>query len=202
MNQLSILMGLCLFVLSAWFAPSRLQAQGTTRSTHAAAKGFPQYVDTGNPAQDQARYEAAKKQWTEQNPEAYRQLSGGNTSNQVLVHPDDFAKSSPERQAHIKANPQTYTVSPQAPKSEAPSAKETVTVSSISQAEFDKLSPERQAIIKANPDKYRIVASGTAANSTGVKDNRILVRREELRTMSPEKAKHIQDNSNMYKIVD
>ena len=63
----------------------------------------------------------------------------------------------------------------------------------ILKADYDKLSPEKQLEVRTNPDKY------TVKDPLAGKGQ---VSRAALKTMAPEKAKHILENPELYNIID
>jgi hypothetical protein len=73
---------------------------------------YPVFVDTGNPEADKARYNAEKKAWIEKNPEAYRQMSGGNNpsdSKQKITRSDLNALPA-ARKDYILAHPELFEI--------------------------------------------------------------------------------------------
>lgn len=66
----------------------------------------------------------------------------------------------------------------------------------ISMEAYNKLSSGQQAEIKANPNTYKIQSKLGTATGKGQ------VSRKALRDMSPEKAAYIEENPNLFEIVD
>lgn len=66
-------------------------AQNTT-TTPALPTDFPKFVNTGDTKADNARYDAAKKDWVEANPKAYARLVG---IEEVITKPAEQEKTSP-----------------------------------------------------------------------------------------------------------
>lgn len=73
---------------------------------------YPVFVDTGNPEADKARYNAEKKAWIEKNPEAYRQLSGGNnpTEQKQKITRSDLNALPAARKDYILAHPELFEI--------------------------------------------------------------------------------------------
>jgi len=63
----------------------------------------------------------------------------------------------------------------------------------ILKADYDKLSPEKQVEVRTNPSKYTVKDPLVGKGQ---------VSREALKTMAPEKVKHILKNPELYNIID
>ncbi|MFH1321908.1 MAG: hypothetical protein ABII90_14810 [Bacteroidota bacterium] len=82
--------------------------QNINNNTQILPPGFPRYVDTGSPEDDQNKYAKAKEQWIHDNPEKYKELFNDNKVKTIPYK--EFIKMPEEKQNQIKSNPDKYKI--------------------------------------------------------------------------------------------
>jgi len=88
----------------------RTPAKTNSNEVNQLPAGFPKYVSTGDPAEDQRKYKADKEKWIQNNPDKYKQISSGSTVKQRVISVEEYNKMSEEKKQVIINNPDKYKV--------------------------------------------------------------------------------------------